>query len=62
MESRDNVINYNCLCENTHWAFFWYQYKGMGFHVVFKVKLCAPDKTKHRHLACVLLVKIPSQQ
>lgn len=32
------------------------------FKSIFKVKEGAPDKTKQRHLACVLLVKIPSQQ
>lgn len=39
----------------------------IGIFVIRKVfklysKQGAPDKTKQRHLACVLLVKIPSQQ
>lgn len=40
----------------------WALHHWEGFQVPFKAKEGAPDKTKQRHLACVLLVKILSQQ
>ncbi len=48
----DNAINFNRMLEYA-WGFLSLNQKGVGFQVIFKVKQCAPDKTKQRHLACV---------